>query len=59
MSGFRVQAPPPPPPVIAPPGADRCREKCHEHAGVFCERPEGHDGGHLSESRNRYWQAAS
>jgi len=59
VSGFKVQAPPPPPPAVAPQGAARCGAKFPGIYGVYCERPAGHDGGHLSESQRKYWQAAS
>lgn len=45
-------------PVIAPPDTARCGERNPE-LGVYCERPKGHEGGHLSQSRDKYWQAAS
>ena len=55
--GFKVKLPPPrkETPVIAPPGAPACKEKWPGEHGTYCERPKGHVGGHLSESRSRYW----
>jgi hypothetical protein len=57
-TGFKVRlpSPPPPPPVIAGENQAACGESPAEK-GVYCERPEGHDGGHLSQSHGRYWQA--
>lgn len=57
MSGFKLLPAPPAPSPLAGEGQDTCGEK-FDH-GVYCERPDGHDGGHLSESHHRYWQAAS
>ena len=47
------------PPVIAPAGTVACREKWPAEHGTYCERPKGHDGGHLSQSHSRYWPAES
>jgi hypothetical protein len=58
-TGFKVRLPsPPPPPVIAPEGAARCGEG-HPFERVRCDRPAGHEGGHLNGNANLYWQAAS
>lgn len=46
------------PAVLAAPGEVRCGERFdREH--VTCDRPFGHAGAHLSETRGVYWQAAS
>ena len=45
------------PPVIAQPGMVACRDPWPQDRGVYCERPKGHDGGHLSQSHGPYWQA--
>lgn len=65
MTGFKVtalpapaQPAPAPRPVIAPDGTPPCGETQPE-SGARCERPWGHDGGHLSQTRDKYWQAAS
>lgn len=54
--GFKVQ-PRPLPRVLA----NGNEPACGEPAGgdVYCERPEGHAGGHLSKSAGRYWQAGA
>lgn len=59
-TGFKVSPAtlPPPPPVIAPEGAARCREG-HPFEHARCDRPAGHDGGHLNRNAALYWQAAS
>ena len=58
MSGFKLIAPPPPPPVLAGEGETTCGQSPAERGrGVYCERPVFHDGGHLSRSHDRYWQA--
>ena len=35
-----------------------CRALWPQAAGVYCTRPKGHQGGHLDEVRDIYWQAA-
>jgi hypothetical protein len=58
--GFKVQAPPKPPAppvVLAAEGQMTCGEKAEP--GIYCERPYRHDGGHLSRSHAKYWQASS
>lgn len=57
--GFKVKPPalpPTPPSVLAGRGQVTCGESPAEK-GVYCERPAGHEGGHLSESHSRYWPA--
>lgn len=44
-----------PPPVIAPPGDTPCGEVFASLGGTRCERPAGHEGGHLSQARGHYW----
>lgn len=57
MTGFKVQFPPPPPRVLAAPGQVPCGAQPADQAGIYCGRPRGHDGGHLCQTRSRYWQA--
>lgn len=57
MTGFKAQLPPPPPRVLAARGQVPCGEQPPDKAGVYCMRPGGHAGGHLSVSPSRYWQA--
>lgn len=54
--GFKVQ-PPAPPRILAVPGTVACGERFDAQGGIYCERPKGHDGGHLCQSKDRYWQA--
>lgn len=53
---FKVQLPPPPPRVLAGQGQVTCGEQPPDKGGVYCGRPRGHAGGHLSMSPGRYWQ---
>lgn len=41
--------------VLAPAGVKPCGDAHPGEKSVYCERPEGHDGGHLSQTRDRYW----
>lgn len=54
MSGFTLQQPAPPR-VLAAGNEPTCGQKAGP--GVYCERPWGHPGGHLSGSHGQYWQA--
>lgn len=54
--GFTVR-PPAPPRVLAAPDQPPCGERFEDLGGISCERPYGHAGGHLCESRRKYWQA--
>jgi hypothetical protein len=58
MSGFTAR--PAEPPVVARGGQQACAAEYpgRDKGGVYCERPAGHDGGHLSRTRDCYWQAA-
>jgi hypothetical protein len=44
------------PVVYAKPGQYRCGDRYEAQGGINCDRPVGHDGGHLSKTGN-YWQA--
>ena len=57
-SGFKVEVPPTIPPVLAAEGETTCREG-HPFEHARCDRPAGHDGGHLNRNANLYWQAQS
>lgn len=45
------------PPVFAGPGDPPCPDK-HPGQHVPCNRPWGHDGGHLNRTGDIYWQQA-
>lgn len=55
MSGFTAR-PPAPAHVTAAGTQTACGALFQGLHGIRCERPSGHAGGHLSRSRNRYWQ---
>jgi hypothetical protein len=59
-TGFKVRPSqhPAPPAVLAGESQETCgASPAEKGTGAYCERPAGHEGGHLSQSHGRYWQA--